>query len=234
MEKSFCLYCHTSPSGKRYIGVTKRKPEKRWNYGKGYSENDYFTKAIQKYGWDAFKHEILLTGLTEEEASRLEKEYINKFRSAERKYGYNIDLGGFGVGKIISEETKRKIGDKHRGKYTEAQIKATKTRRNPNYHHPDEIKKLIGDIHRGKPLSEEHKKKLSVAHMGMKPTNLEILRKSNMKPVCQYTLDGEFVKEYESIRVAATELGIHETSISANCRGKYRMAGGFIWKYKNG
>ena len=60
-NKKFCVYKHVSPSHKVYIGITSRKPKKRWVNGEGYSNNDYFTKAIKKYGWDNFKHEILYT-----------------------------------------------------------------------------------------------------------------------------------------------------------------------------
>ncbi len=30
------VYSHTSPSGKKYIGITKQKPEHRWSNGDGY------------------------------------------------------------------------------------------------------------------------------------------------------------------------------------------------------
>lgn len=37
---SYTVYKHTSPSGKVYIGITKKKPEYRWNHGRGYKETD--------------------------------------------------------------------------------------------------------------------------------------------------------------------------------------------------
>ena len=62
----YTVYKHTSPSGKVYIGITKRKPEYRWNKGKGYRKDQLlFYRAIKKYGWDNFTHEILYTGLSE-------------------------------------------------------------------------------------------------------------------------------------------------------------------------
>lgn len=50
--KSYTVYRHTSPSGKVYIGITCRKPEYRWNHGKGYKEIDQpvLYRAIKKYG----------------------------------------------------------------------------------------------------------------------------------------------------------------------------------------
>lgn len=63
----YSVYCHTSPSGKKYVGISKN-PVKRWNSGRGYSKNYRFARAINKYGWDSFRHEILADGLSAEEA----------------------------------------------------------------------------------------------------------------------------------------------------------------------
>lgn len=56
-----------------------------------------------------------------------------------------------------------------------------------------------------------------------------------VRPVLQYTLDGQFVAEYQSMAEAERQTGIHQTSISGCCRGiKYNhTAGGYVWKYKN-
>lgn len=91
---SYCVYKHTSPSGKVYIGITMKNPLKRWANGLGYCRQSYFFNAILKYGWDNFTHEILYTGLTKEEACQKEIELIALYRSNQRKYGYNISSGG--------------------------------------------------------------------------------------------------------------------------------------------
>lgn len=61
-------------------------------------------------------------------------------------------------------------------------------------------------------------------------------RKANMskslgKRVRQYTLEGDFVKEYISSRYASDETGIKRPYISMAATGKKDSAGGFIWKY---
>lgn len=52
------------------------------------------------------------------------------------------------------------------------------------------------------------------------------------KPVKQYDLEENFIKEWESIMQASKETKVKYYSISNNCRGKQRSAGGFIWKFK--
>lgn len=95
-EREYCVYKHTSPTNKVYIGITCQEPEKRWRNGKGYADNDYFYKSIQKYGWENFKHEILAKNLTQEEAYKLEIEIIKKYDSTNREKGYNAHKGGEG------------------------------------------------------------------------------------------------------------------------------------------
>lgn len=58
MNGTYTVYMHTCPNDKVYIGITKRKPSVRWNNGKGYQHNEYFSRAIEKYGWESFKHDI--------------------------------------------------------------------------------------------------------------------------------------------------------------------------------
>ena len=67
-NKTYYVYRHISPNGKSYIGITKQEPTRRFQNGNGYKTQRAFYRAIQKYGWDSFKHEILEEGLTEKEA----------------------------------------------------------------------------------------------------------------------------------------------------------------------
>ena len=51
------------------------------------------------------------------------------------------------------------------------------------------------------------------------------------KPVIQYTKEGEFVKEWRSIKEAETSIGIR-CGISKCLSGKHKTSGGFVWKLK--
>lgn len=94
MKNGYFVYKHTCPNGKIYIGITCQTPSKRWANGKGYAPNAYFSSAIQKYGWDNIRHEILFDSLTKEQAEQKEIELIAEYKSNQREYGYNISVGG--------------------------------------------------------------------------------------------------------------------------------------------
>lgn len=109
------LYMHLTPNNKRYIGITKLKPNYRWKNGEGYKENMFFYRAIKKYGWNNIKHIILLSNLTKEEAEKKEIEYIAKYKTTNNNYGYNIEKGGNTIGKV-SDKTREKLRTAHLGK----------------------------------------------------------------------------------------------------------------------
>lgn len=112
----YTVYMHTNTAnGKRYIGITCQRPLQRWKNGKGYKINICFTNAINKYGWENFKHDILYTNLTKAQAEAKEIELIAKYKSNNRKYGYNIENGGNCVG-THSIETRKKLSKSLKGK----------------------------------------------------------------------------------------------------------------------
>ena len=99
MEKKWCVYKHTAPNGKVYIGITCHQDNviRRFGQnGEGYKTQRKFYRAIQKYGWNNFKHEILEEGLNYIEANKAEMYYINLFQSNNPMFGYNITSGGDG------------------------------------------------------------------------------------------------------------------------------------------
>lgn len=95
------VYIHTVPKeiskykyDKYYIGITSQNPpDLRWDGGWGYVDQ-LFYKAIKKYGWDNIKHEILYSGLTQDEAIAKEKELIIQYDSLWGRHGYNVSPGG--------------------------------------------------------------------------------------------------------------------------------------------
>lgn len=60
--------------------------------------------------------------------------------------------------------------------------------------------------------------------------NRDISKQS--KPVLQYTLDGQFVREWLSAKQAEIEGGFNQGNICMCCRGKRKYHHNFIWRYK--
>ena len=58
-------------------------------------------------------------------------------------------------------------------------------------------------------------------------------RHQNSKKVLQFDLQGVFIKEWSFIAEAGKELNINRSNITQCCKGNYKTAGGYIWKYKD-
>lgn len=54
---------------------------------------------------------------------------------------------------------------------------------------------------------------------------------SGSRAIKQYDLQGNLIREWDTIKEAEQQLKIYQ--ISKCCRGKRKTAGGFIWKYKD-
>lgn len=116
---NYVVYVHTNKiNGKKYVGTTCQSPNRRWKNGNGYRENEHFYRAICRYGWDNFTHEIVRAGLSKESACRIERELIAEFKSNQDRYGYNKSIGGENPngGNVMSDEAKRKMSIAHKGK----------------------------------------------------------------------------------------------------------------------
>lgn len=105
----FTLYMIVNKiNNKKYIGITCQKPENRWKDGKGY-KNKIFSKEIREYGWDNFNHILLFSHLNKEQAIKLEKEYIKKYKTNNELYGYNKTNGGEIRGLDFDKKTRMKM-----------------------------------------------------------------------------------------------------------------------------
>ena len=89
---------------KVYIGQTVQNPPiKRWldHYGEiNNSSNElYLYRAIRRFGIENFTFQILEIDISLEDLNKKEVEYIEKYKSNNSKYGYNLttDLGNITV-----------------------------------------------------------------------------------------------------------------------------------------
>lgn len=58
-------------------------------------------------------------------------------------------------------------------------------------------------------------------------------RQLRHKKVNQYSLDGKFIKQFQSVIEASEATGLIRTSITNACKGHARTAGGCLWRYEN-
>lgn len=248
----YTVYKHTTPSGKIYIGITSQSVEERWRKGEGY-KSQVFYKAIKKYGWNNIKHEVLFKKLTKEEAEQKEIELIAFYKSNQKDFGYNIENGGNVTG-THSEETKRKIGMRHKGRIFSEETKRkmrenhadVSGKNNPHYgkHYSPEVRKRMSEARKGKQLGTENPmygkthsedvRKIQSEHRKGKCVGA-LNHKS--KSVIQFSISGEFIKKYECISDAERALNIPQGGgghISSCAKGKSKSAYGYIWKYSEG
>ncbi|GAA4930309.1 hypothetical protein GCM10023313_38930 [Mucilaginibacter defluvii] len=59
--------------------------------------------------------------------------------------------------------------------------------------------------------------------------SLRSIRKK--KAVAQYTKDGRFIRNFESVKAAAVSIGVNNATLSGALHGASRYCGGFNWKF---
>lgn len=231
-EKKYYVYVHTNKTnGKKYFGITCQKPIKRWNRGNGYISSVMFYRAIQKYTWNGFEHEILFSGLSENEAKQKEIELIANYNTTDDNFGYNISKGGTST------------------PHTDEQ-KQTQSERMSNgkswwcgRKHTDETKRLIGEANGGEnsywygktgaqhpvyghPNSEASKEKYRSKMLGTTHAG---------KPVNQIDIKtGYIIGTYNTIKQASNATGCNASKICDCCNGKRKHTGGYSWSYQDG
>lgn len=259
-NNTYVVYMHVNKiNDKKYVGVTCRKPEYRWNYGKGYWQNRHFSNAINKYGWDNFEHLILFVNLTHDEACEKEKELIQYYNSNDPRHGYNHTSGG-DVNFTMSEEARKKISDANKGEKNANYGVSPKDRMDENTY-----KKWLYKQQTNKPTGEDNPQYgiSPKQRMDKKTYQQWLYKQQNNKPkgeghpmygispqerMDEVTYSGwlekmknpaksisvkciETNKIYKSTREAERETGIAHSSIMKSCTsGDHSvLAGGFHW-----
>jgi group I intron endonuclease len=204
------VYLHENRvNGKKYIGITCQRPERRWNNGNGYAKNRHFSTAIQKYGWHSFRHEILYTDLSQTEAERIEIELIEFYQTRDPYKGYNLTAGGDGVrGLVHTPETRARMSKAHTGVIRSAEYRANLSR-----------------ALTGLKKTPEHCAKISEAKKGV---NL-----GAKSPFARSVRCVETGVIYPTLAEAARANGLQHSKISLCCQGKRHTTGGYHWEYYN-
>ena len=147
-------------------------------------------------------------------------------------------------GKILSEEVRKKISESLKGKQFSEGTRRKLSDANKGKKHTEEARKKISDAKKGKPapnkgipMSEEARKKMSDAKKG-KPSPKkgipmsEEQKKKLSKKVLQFTLNGEFIREWPSFAECERN-GFYGTAVCKCCQGKQKTHKGYIFQFKD-
>lgn len=232
--ENYSVYRHISPSGKMYVGITSQEPEKRWQRGRGYVRNAYFNRAIKKYGWDSFKHEILLNNLTKEQAELAEILFIGYWDLTNQERGYNLSHGGDTIGKH-SEKSKLKMSQAHRGKVVSTETRDKISKASLGRKHTKEYRAHMSALHSGKGNPMYGKKgALSPSygtHVSIE-TKVKMSNSARKRSVVQLNKNTfELLNVFSSTIEAERVTGVYHSSISKCCKGNILTANGYKWKY---
>jgi len=202
------IYKITNPEGEAYIGLSKNI-EKRFKNHKTLQFNKHtkLKESLIKYSPDLHLFEIL----EEINISNLNKSQLDMILRKRERYWINIyktfnnglnENKGGGGCVSHTSQSKQKIGEKQKNK--------------------------------PKPHTEEWNKNIGLSLLNKKQSinTVEKRRISNSKPIIQYDLNDNFIKEWPNGKIAAKELNITYSGINHCCLGKTKSSGKYKWSFK--
>lgn len=198
-------------NSKVYIGETIRTLKVRWNehksesYTEGHGYSYHLHCAIRKYGAENFLVEEIEKCPDDQRFIR-EHHYIMLFNSLEPN-GYNYIAEGQGAIRIPSEVILEKWNDGYSATDIAKQLKTHM--------------KVITSRLKSHGISQEEIYQRQGEQTG---------KRCSFK-VLQYTLDGKFIKEWESATSCESD-GYQQSAVSNVCNQKQISAYGYLWKYK--
>ena len=176
-------------NNKIYVSKTMQSFGDRWDCHRamlraGYHENPHLQNAWNKYGENNFEFIVIHNcenNETVEQVDELEISEIAKYK--ELDLAYNIHDGGSGgmfLGKHLSEETKRKIGEKNRinmlgkkaSEETKAKMSESQSRRFSEWTDEDRVKwgEKMSLVNKGRKWDDESRQKMIGNKNGAKYT----------------------------------------------------------------
>jgi group I intron endonuclease len=142
-------------TGKYYVGQTTRTVQVRWKkhiHEAKTNNKKYLSRAIQKYGSDNFRVDVLCKCPDKRALNDCEKFFIKMLGSSKPSFGYNMTLGGEGL--VVTEELRERLRLLKIGK--------------PKGPRSEEHRANLSKSHLGLKMSEESKVKNRDAHFGKK------------------------------------------------------------------
>lgn len=208
MKKIIYLYTNKL-NNKQYVGQTQRDAKERY-MEHARKHGTAFDMALDKYGADNFKFEIIDEAKDNVELNEKETYWIKKLNTIAPN-GYNLCFGGNATsGYHHSKESKMKISMTKKEKCSMVGIK---NHFYGKHHSPEEIKKM-------KAAWTAERKRINT---------LRLAKFHSTKAVKNVTTG----KTFKSIKEAAEFYKLKATHITRVLKGKRKTTGGFKWEYLN-
>jgi hypothetical protein len=278
---------HVDKPNMFYIGSTFRKPNKKDKVGiyyrfiehlsklkNGNHHSLYLQRICNKYGIDKIRCGIFqINNITEDNVIIREQFYIDKYKTYNPKFGFNMSNIAKGVSQSLENRKKSSIRMKKNNpmKSSDAIKKMIQTMKetepiilqyttegklinkfkgiseasfNAGVHSSNLFRAAIGEtttsanyiwFYEADFTTEKLQNRIKKYNTPKKFTKESILKRSisNYTPIIQYDKEGNFIKEYVSIKDASEVIGCKACGISRAANGVYKTCGGFIWKYKH-
>lgn len=236
-ENIWCVYMHTNKANnKKYIGISSNV-KKRWAGSGSAYYDQVFGLAIQKYGWNNFKHEILFDSLSQKDACKYEQELIEKYQTYKKKFGYNRSKGGdsgsYGAYNTQINKMVHVFQYDLDGSFVKEHISISAAARELTPEYAGRNSCNITTCCNGKRLTALGYRWF-YTYQGEKiapiKSTTERIVEGESKKVYQYSLNGDFIQEYKSVTYAKQITGVKGIG---NCaRGEIKSSGGYQWFYK--
>lgn len=160
------IYCiENTINNKKYFGqsvdIYKRLQRHKRLLINNKHNNEHLQNAYNMYGEDSFKFYII-EECDYKSLDDFERYYILQYKTYDREYGYNIELGGKSNGPM-SDETKEKLRKANIGKKMSEETKQKISKSNTGMKMPDSQRNALRLYHTGLRHSKETKRKIGIA-----------------------------------------------------------------------
>jgi len=190
-------------------------------------QNPYFARAFRKSP-ESFYFELIeeLPGASKETRLSREQFWMDFYKSYTPASGYNTcpiarSCEGVKHGPEFSAMLSARKGRKW-SEETKAHFRLVRVTPR-GWHWTDEQKAAQSKRIKGKKWSEKQREKYN-AWVASKPTHWN-------KRIVQLSMDGDFIREFPSIKEAESYFGGKRSNIYSVCKGKRPHCLGFKWKY---
>lgn len=251
---NWTIYKITSPSDRVYIGKSSDFNKRLYSYRNGHCvKQRLLYNSLKKYGFENHTIECIdsFSG-SNDYANDKEMFWIRSFMSNNHKWdkrGMNLTDGGDGtIGLRMSIEAKNKMSLKKIGKeppnkgkpmpihqveMQRERMKGKSPLQGKTFSHlpEEERKRWFGSHNLGNSYNKGRKLKPHVVEMHRK----RLTGKPNVflyKAILQYSNEGEFIKEYDSIKNASAETGLSCWTIGCIAKGNMKRPHKYVFKYK--